>query len=215
MDEKHDTLIAYFDFAKAFDRVSIPKLLFKLNQIGIAGSLFSCIRSLLSNRMQCVKIDNAVSSMQIVTRGVPQGSVLGPILFIIFIKEEITDILPPELKAKFYADDLKSYMSCTDTNSANMIFQNSLDAISVWCNDWQFFMSTSKSGWMLVSNKHTISEDTNFLLGGCVLQKLSEVKDLGLYMDNKLHFSRQITAVVSKGETETIFVEEVLCGLQH
>ena len=100
----------YIDFAKAFDRVSISKLLIlnKLNQIGIVGSLFSCIRSLLSNRMQCVKIDNAVSSMLNVTSGVPQGSVLGPVLFIIFINE-ITDILPPELKAKFYADDLKSY----------------------------------------------------------------------------------------------------------
>ena len=145
MDERHDTLIAYIDFAKAFDRVSIPKLLCKQNQIEIVRSPFSCIRSLLSNRMQCVKIDNAVSSMQIATSGVLQRSVLGPVLFIIFIKE-ITDILPPELKAKFCADDLKSYMSCTDTNRANMIFQNSLDAISAWCNDWQLPISTSKSG---------------------------------------------------------------------
>ena len=62
MDEKQDTLIVYIDFAKAFNRVSIPKLLYKLNQIGIVGSLFSCIRSLLSNRMQCAKIDNAVNA---------------------------------------------------------------------------------------------------------------------------------------------------------
>ena len=96
MDEKNDTLIAYIDFAKAFDRVSIPKLLYKLNQIGIVGSLFSCIRSFLSNRKQRVKIDNAFSSWKDVTSGVPQGSVLGPVFFIIFIKE-ITDILPPEL----------------------------------------------------------------------------------------------------------------------
>ena len=84
MDEKNDTLIAYIDFAKAFDRVSIPKLLYKLNQIGIVGSLFSCIRSLLSYRKQCVKVDNAFSALKDVTSGVPQGSVLGPVFFIFF-----------------------------------------------------------------------------------------------------------------------------------
>ena len=162
-----------------------------------------------------MKIDNTVFSMQIVTSGVPQGSVLGPVLFIIFIKEEITDILPPELKAKFFADDLKSYMSCTDTNSSNMIFQNSLDAISVWCNDWQLPISTSKSGWMIISNKHSISNDTKFLLGGCALQKLSEVKDLGIFMDSKLHFSKQITAVVSKAKQKLYLLKKWLCGLQR
>ena len=106
-------------------------------------------------------------------------------------------------------------MSCTDTNNAKMIFQNSLDSISVWCNDWQLPISTSKSGWMLISNKHTISEDTNFLLGGCALQKLSEVKDLGVYMDNKLHFSRQITAAVSKAKQKLYLVKKcfVACSI--
>ena len=65
-----------------------------------------------------MKIDNEFSLLKDVTSGVPQGSVLGPVFFIIFIKE-ITDILLPELRAKFYADDLNSYMSCTDINSAN------------------------------------------------------------------------------------------------
>ena len=106
-------------------------------------------------------------------------------------------------------------MSCTDTSSANMIFQNSLDAISLWCNDWQLPISTSKSGWMLISIKHTISEDTNFLLGGCALQKLNEVKDLGVYMDNKLHFCRQITAVVSKAKQRLYLLKKcfVTCSI--
>jgi hypothetical protein len=105
--------------------------------------------------------------------------------------------------------------SCTDTCSANIIFQNSLDAISGWCNDWQLPISTSKSGWMIISNKHSISNDTNFVLGGCALQKLSEVKDLGVYMDNKLHFSKQITAVVSKAKQRLYLLKKcfVACSV--
>ena len=99
-------IVAYIDFAKAFDRVSVPKLLYKLSHIGITGNLFSCIKSFLSNRTQCVRIDNELSDCQPVLSGVPQGSVLGPILFIIFIND-ICNVLEPEVSAKLFADDLR------------------------------------------------------------------------------------------------------------
>ena len=101
--------MVFIDFAKAFDSVSIPKLIHKLTSIGIGGNLLACIKSILSGRFQRVRVGNAISTSRQVRSGVPQGSVIGPILFILFIND-IIFALPPLARAKLFADDLKSYM---------------------------------------------------------------------------------------------------------
>ena len=99
--------VIYTDFAKAYDSVAHERLLLKLENIGIKGDLLNWIRSFLSGRTQCVNVDGAVSNWRNVLSGIPQGTVLGPILFVIFIND-----MPEELKynmCKLFADDCKLY----------------------------------------------------------------------------------------------------------
>ena len=108
IENKQSLDVIYIDFAKAFDSVVHRKLTLKLISYGIGGSLLSWIQNFLTDRFQFVCIDGFYSSTVRVTSGVPQSSVLGPILFIIFIND-VCDIIIGSTTCKLYADDIKLY----------------------------------------------------------------------------------------------------------
>jgi len=120
----------YFDFAKAFEFVSHSKLLQKFTAYGITGDLLNCLTDFLPNRNQRVALPNGVSSFQLVSRGVPQGSVLGPLVFSIYI-DDITDLFPGAVNIKLFADDIKIYLELTDIFTVPTL-QNSIDDINSW-----------------------------------------------------------------------------------
>ena len=118
----------YLDFAKAFDKVPHQRLTYKLERLGINGVLLAWIESFLSGRSQSVKIRNSVSDFISVTSGVPQGSVLGPLLFIAYISD-----LPCAISSnsKIFADDTKLYrkIQCVDDSE---YLQQDLDSLAAW-----------------------------------------------------------------------------------
>jgi hypothetical protein len=197
LDASKETVVVFVDFARAFDSVSIPKLIFKLERLGICGKILSCIKSLLSNRSQRVKVGSSLSMSRPVVSGVPQGSVLGPILFLLFVND-VSYYLPPDAKSKLFADDLKSYISVSDkSNSTNIPLL--LEAITDWSLTWQLPLSPGKCSWMLISNRHSPC-NFSFSLSGCCLRQLDEVKDLGVMFDSKLLFSNHVCSIVAKAK---------------
>jgi hypothetical protein len=192
VDQSHDIDVVYCDFRKAFDSVPHERLLVKLAVYGICGDTLKWIRSFLSGRTQQVKVGEAVSGKAKVISGIPQGSILGPILFTIFIND-----LPDSLisTCKIFADDTKIY----DKASNNVNIQRDIYKLQEWCDLWNLYFNVSKCGVMHIGRKNPgfdyvmkIKDD---------VQKLNvchEEKDVGVTFDCQLSFDPHIQRVVSK-----------------
>jgi len=154
LNKSQEVLILYVDFFRAFDSVSVPNLLYKLRCIGIGGSLLDIIASLLSSRTQRVRVNGNVSDSRLVMSRVQQGSILGPILFILFINDLHAN-LPSSTMSKLFADDFKSYLVCNSDNHCIDDFNDLISAIERWSDIWQLPLSIEKCSWMLLSNKLT------------------------------------------------------------
>ena len=134
---KIQTDVIYLDFAKAFDRVPHNELLLKLWKIGITGNLWWWFRFYLNNRQQCVRLNGSYSTFLSVLSGVPQGSVLGPLLFLIYINDLFLSVRSSN--ALSFADDTKCYKQILE-HLDSIQLQQDLDSMANWSRDWnQFF----------------------------------------------------------------------------
>ena len=134
------TDIILLDFSKAFDKVNHSKLLWKLHQYGIRGHVLNWVRAFLGSRSQRVVIEGEESESIPVTSGVPQGSVLGPILFLIYIND-----LPDEVcsQVRLFADDTALYLTMESEDSGSTL-QSDLDILSMWETRWDMEFNPSK-----------------------------------------------------------------------
>jgi len=133
VDPGKDVDVIFLDFAKAFDKVPHQRLLQKLASHGITGKLLKWISNWLSNRMQRVCVNGSLSDWILVLSGVPQGSVLGPMLFLIFINDLDCGIIKWILK---FADNTKIFGPICDCNDY-MVFQEDLNRLFSWSTNWQ------------------------------------------------------------------------------
>ena len=132
--------LVLLDFSKAFDKVNHLKLLFKLSQHGVKGNTLNWIRSFLLGRTQAVVLEGERSAEAPVTSGVPQGSVLGPLLFLLYIND-----LPQNIQSqvRLFADDTAVYITVTSSEDANTL-QADLDALQEWERTWDMEFNPSK-----------------------------------------------------------------------
>ena len=133
--------VIYLDFKKAFDSVPHQEVLMKLWKAGIVGSLWKWFREYLSNRYQYVSINNCKSSTLPVVSGVPQGSILGPFLFLIYIN----DLSPSTIHSKtfLFADDTKCLRPICSPQD-HILLQSDLDALSLWSTAWKLMFNETK-----------------------------------------------------------------------
>ena len=190
-DEHLSTDVVYFDFSKAFDSVPHARLLLKLQAYGINGQLLSWFKNFLTGRRQCVKINSVLSSWTHVSSGVPQGSVLGPLMFVLYIND-----LPSLVSSQLlmFADDIKLYRSIRSVEDCFML-QNDINIMLDWSRHWLLSFNVSKCKVLHIGNT---SYTGNYALDGIQLELLDNYRDLGIQIDSKLKFHIHTDTVVKK-----------------
>ena len=198
LQSREVTDVIYFDFKKAFDSVSHLKLLSKLQAYGITGNLLAWINNFLSNRTQKVKINNTLSHIVEVSSGVPQGSVLGPTLFLIFINDVCDIFNNLTVSCKLYADDIKLY-SCYDTKASINDLSVAIDKLYQWSVTWQLPIAIDKCFLCRIANTHRLNNCSHtYHVNGCALPLVDHIRDLGVTVDSRLKFDKHIALIVHK-----------------
>uniref|UniRef100_M3XHM8 Reverse transcriptase domain-containing protein n=1 Tax=Latimeria chalumnae TaxID=7897 RepID=M3XHM8_LATCH len=191
MDKSNAVDVIFLDFSKAFDTVPHKRLLLKLKQTGIGGNLFCWIQNWLMDRSQRVMVQGIASDWKDVKSGVPQGSVLGPLLFNIFINDLEEGVKSTLVK---FADDTEM-MKVLDSDSACDELQKDLDTLQNWAVKWQmkFNVGKCKVLHLGVNNPKRL-----YHLNNQKLESTDNEKDLGIIIDDKLKFSHHSNMAVSK-----------------
>nr|pir hypothetical protein F38E1.1 - Caenorhabditis elegans [Caenorhabditis elegans] len=174
--------IIYLDFSKAFDRLPHDLLLDKLVSLRMNNNLLIWLNEFLSNRSFRVRIGQTLSSRKLATCGVPQGAVLSPLLFGIYVND-ISSILPKKVACKQFADDTKLYVSTPKTESENNL-QSALDAVVDWTRGSKLTLNQSKTVHVTVGKRRT-----DFHLDGYPIERKAITRDLGFLISEKLDFS--------------------------
>jgi len=194
--------VVYTDFAKAFDKVPHQRLLIKLQSYGLDHRLISWITDFLCCRTQKVKINSCYSSPVPVKSGIPQGSVLGPLLFVIYIND-LPEVCHNLCSLFLFADDAKLYKvinKCDDLTLLAAACQSLLE----WCDKWCMKLNTDKCKALTLGKSkdlnfnNTITFDIPYNGGVVHLEHISSMKDLGIIIDSELNFKEHIGSKVKQ-----------------
>ena len=187
---------AFLDFRKAFDCVPHKRLLMKIERLGITGNLLKWITDFLSNRQQRVLINGISSEWTEVSSGVPQGSVLGPLLFILYVND-----LPSQVSSfcKLFADDAKLYKDLQNLEDFEVI-QNDIDKLCQWTIKWLMFFNVNKCKILHIGKDNPQFEYQMEDKDGNVknLTVVNCEKDLGVYVQDNLKFDQHISITVNR-----------------
>ena len=188
-DKKLTTLLLFIDFRKAFDLVDSKKLLRKLFHYGFDTKALNLIANYFADRFQSVKFDMINSVLLLLKLGVPQGSILGPLFFLIFIND-LAFLL--EIKCKMFADDTTLLDSDKNTEVLISRFKKLLEPLIDWCKFNKLDLNWSKTFFMFITNKRE-KLPTEILVDGNLVKIVQTFKLLGINIDNKLTFSEHVS----------------------
>ena len=196
-DAKMPTLAAYIDFRKAFDCVQHPILLDKLANLGVGRSLINWVGSYLENRSQRVYANDTFSQFLKVTQGVPQGSVLGPLFYIIYANDLSKIVKNCEIA--LYADDTVLFTANKDFNKSVSRLQADLESLNVWCLDNGILANTDKTKVMVFGKPKVLENLPHFhiMLNKVPLQVVPSYKYLGISLDSQLSYNQHTTRIIS------------------
>jgi hypothetical protein len=194
LDKNEFPIGLFIDLRKAFDTVNHNYLLLKLQHYGIRGLALDYIRSYLSDRHQYVTINDTTSSTLPITVGVPQGSILGPLLFLIYINDlpNVSNILKPIL----FADDTTLIYSNLNPHTLNNVVNNELKKVHLWMSTNKLTLNIEKTYYILFGSKS--SNAIQLQIDNINISNKDDGKFLGLFLDKRLNFSTHIQHITKK-----------------
>ena len=196
--EGHQTDVLVMDFSKAFDKVGHKRLLEKITRYGITGATAKWIEQFLRDRKQRVVLDGQQSSEAPVTSGVPQGSVLGPCLFLLYINDLAQGL---ECSVRLFADDTIAYMVIGNLADAARL-QRDLDRLAEWEDLWQMEFHPRKCQVLRVTKKRKENVvEASYTLRGHTLEVVDHAKYLGVTISGDFKWNRHITNIVNKANS--------------
>ena len=213
--------IIYLDYEKAFDKVPHQRLLLQLAKFGIGGNILQWIGDYLHERTQRVRINGSYSKTAPVLSGVPQGSVLGPALFLIFVAD-VTHIIQNFIS--LYADDSKLFSYILDTDSTNHTqesLQEDINHLCLWSDKMQMSFNVKKCHILHLGHRNTrfnyslpkmsdikkTSCSISYTYSFHPLEKVNSEKDLGVTIDDKLNFKLHISQKISKANSMLFLIK--------
>ena len=200
MDAKKVTLVVLLDLSRAFDSIDHATLLAKLQALGVSRASLDWFKSYLSGRLQCVRIGAETSSLQGISHGVPQGSILGPALFTIYLNN--IPSIPDVCSLESYVDDSKLYLSFPVAEASNVIQQinKDLKKIASWCCYNSLLINPEKTKLLVLGTRQmlqTLPADFHVTLLGKKITPSPSARDLGLQVDSILSYDEHVTQTVS------------------
>ena len=188
MDMGNTTHCAFIDYSKAFDTINHELLCLKLQNLGFDRQVVGWCRNYLSERTQSVKNNSIISPMLPITCGVPQGSILGPLFFIIYVNDLLELFMVGNVSITLYADDTVLYVSHKDSAQSARYLEEGLSLLANWCVTNKLTINVKKTKHMIVSPSHSVHDNINVTLNGEHLDLVHNYNYLGVVIDDRLTF---------------------------
>lgn len=206
LDQKEDACLVFLDISKAFDRVWHRGLLFKLRQFGIHGNLLQWFSSYLEHRKQQVAVDGETSEALLITAGVPQGSILGPLLFLIYINDLVDKL---ECNPHLFADDTFLLDFFVNPVLSSIRVNRDLAIIHDWGIIWKVFFNPLKTMYMVATKKTRPINYPDPVFNGTPIEKVESHKHLGLYITQNFTWGHHIGCTLVKASRRVHLISQV------
>ena len=198
----HQIDLILLDFSKAFDKVNHLKLLYKLHQHGIQDTTLQWVKSFLIGRRQSVLVNGDTSDEVPVTSGVPQGSVLGPLLFLLYINDLPENIVS---QVRLFADDTAVYLT-VNSSTQQQTLQEDLNRLQKWEHAWDMEFNPSKCTVLCITrSKHPFK--STYKLHGQTLETVSDAKYLGVNISSDLNWNKHVQNVTTSASKTLNFIK--------
>ena len=198
LDDGKEVRAIFCDISKAFDRVWHKGLLFKLQRSGISASLLLWFENYLSDRSQRVVISGSSSDTVPILAGVPQGSILGPLLFLVYINDIVSDI---DSSIRLFADDTTLYVIVDNPQHAAHRLNSDLQTINNWASTWLVSFNPDKTESLLISRKQNKRNHPPVFMNNTQIQEVDSHKHLGITLSNDCTWHSHIQDITKKAWT--------------